>query len=192
MSIRTISTRVAYSNRWMTVREDIIERQDGSRGIYGVVEKPDFALVIPIEQDQLYLVEQYRFPVGGRFLEFPQGTLERNPAADPLEVARTELEQETGLRAGRIEYVGHLFIAYGMSNQGFHIFRATELIQGEANRDHEEQDLVVRTVSIQAFEELVRKGEIKDAATISAWALQAMTTRGLLPGDLGVRSGRVE
>ena len=81
MSIRTISTRVVYSNRWMTVREDVIQRMDGSQGIYGVVEKCDFALVIPIEQDSVYLVEQYRFTVGARFLEFPQGSWERNPSA---------------------------------------------------------------------------------------------------------------
>ena len=174
MSISTISTRVAYSNRWMTVREDVIQRTDGSRGIYSVVEKPDFVLVIPIYEEHLYLVEQYRFPVGARYLEFPQGSWERNPSADPIDVARAELQEETGLRAGRMDYVGHLFIAYGMSNQGFHVFRATQLTQGEPNLENEEQDLLVRRVPVAAFEQLVRSSEIKDAASVSAWALLAM------------------
>jgi 8-oxo-dGTP pyrophosphatase MutT (NUDIX family) len=122
------------------------------------------------------LVEQYRFPVGARFLEFPQGSWERNVSADPIEVARGELQEETGLRAGRIDYVGHLFIAYGMSNQGFHIFRATELRQGERQLENEEQDLIVKRLAIPEFEQLIRTGQIKDAASISAWALLAIRT----------------
>src|SRR5215467_7163905 len=99
MTIRTTGTRVVYSNRWMKVREDQIERADGSRGIYGVIEKPDFALIIPIDNGEVYLVEQYRLPVAGRFLEFPQGSWEQKPNADPLDIARGELQEETGLRA---------------------------------------------------------------------------------------------
>jgi ADP-ribose pyrophosphatase len=178
MSIRTVGSRVVYSNRWMKVREDQIERADGSPGIYGVIEKPDFALVIPIAGNDLYLVEQYRVPVKARFLEFPQGSWEQEPDADPLDVARGELQEETGLRAGKMEYVGHLFVAYGMSNQGCHIFRATELTQGDDKLDREEQDLIVKRTGIETFERMIREGEIKDAASIAAWALLGLKKRG--------------
>lgn len=174
MSIRTTGSRIVYKNRWMTVREDAIERADGSPGIYSVVEKPDFALIIPMEGNDLYLVEQYRYPIGKRFLEFPQGTWEQSPEADPIEVARGELQEETGLIAGQMDYIGQLFIAYGMSNQGFHIFRATELTQGEQSLEMEEQDLIVKRMPIPEFEQLIRRGEIKDAGTISAWHLLTM------------------
>jgi ADP-ribose pyrophosphatase len=171
MTIRTTSSRTVYSNRWMKVREDQIERADGSSGIYGFIEKPDFVLVIPIEKNDVYLVEQYRLPVAARFLEFPQGSWEQKPDADPLDIARGELQEETGLHAGKMEYVGHLFVAYGMSNQGCHIFCSTELTQGERNLENEEQDLIVKRVSIADFEEMIRIGRIKDAASIAAWAL---------------------
>jgi ADP-ribose pyrophosphatase len=171
MPMKTLSSRVVYQNRWMRVREDAIERADSSPGIYGVIEKPDFALIIPIENDHLYLVEQFRYPVAARFLEFPQGTWELKPEADPVEVARGELQEETGLIAGRMDYLGHLFIAYGMSNQGFHIFRATGLRQGEASLEPEEQDLTVRRMSIAEFESAILSGAIKDSGTISAWLL---------------------
>ena len=72
MTIRQLSSRVVYRNPWMTVREDEIERDNGTRGIYGVVEKCDSAIVIPIEGDDVYLVEQYRYPVGMKTLEFPR------------------------------------------------------------------------------------------------------------------------
>ena len=66
------STTVVYTNRWMTVREDKTLRHDGAEGTYGLVDKPDFALVVPYADDGFYLVEQYRYPVKGRYWEFPQ------------------------------------------------------------------------------------------------------------------------
>ncbi len=177
MTIRTTSSRTVYSNRWMKVREDQIERADGSSGIYGVIEKPDFVLVIPIEKNDVYLVEQYRLPVAGRFLEFPQGSWEQKPDADPLDIARGELQEETGLRAAKMAYVGHLFVAYGMSNQGCHIFRATELSEGERSLENEEQDLIVKRVSTADFEAMIRDGQIKDGASIAAWALLGIKGR---------------
>ncbi len=62
----TIGTREVYRNAWMTVGEDTVRRGDGSEGIYGVVDKPDFALIIPQDAGDLWLVEQYRYPVGRR------------------------------------------------------------------------------------------------------------------------------
>ena len=72
--MRVISSREVYRNPWMSVREDQVVREDGSSGTYGVVDKPDFALVIPQDQDGFWLVEQFRYPVGRRAWEFPQGS----------------------------------------------------------------------------------------------------------------------
>ena len=65
-AIEQVSSRVVYDNPWMTFREDVIRRPDGSEGIYSYVEKPDFALIIPVDRDGFHLVEQYRYPVGHR------------------------------------------------------------------------------------------------------------------------------
>ena len=78
------------------------------------------------------------------------------------------------MRAAHMEALGHLFIAYGISNQGFHVFLATGLTQGDPSPDKEEQDLIVRRMPVGEFEQCVRSGEIKDAATLSAWALLTM------------------
>ena len=59
--IETIGSRVAYQNNWMTVREDKVRRASGAEGIYGVVDKPDFVAIIPIQQGFIHLVEQYRY-----------------------------------------------------------------------------------------------------------------------------------
>ncbi len=173
--MKTIASRVVYQNRWMTVREDKIERNDGSAGIYAVVDKPPAAMIIPLEGTpaggSLYLIEQFRYPAGQRYMEFPGGAWEDNPGADPADLARGELIEETGLVAGRLDYVGFLYFAYGMSSQGFHLYCATQLVQGEATPEHTEQDLIVKQVAVAEFEQLCRDSVIKDSATIAAWAL---------------------
>jgi len=155
----------------MTLREDSIRRRDGSEGIFGVVDKADFVLVIPIDDDGFFLVEQFRYPVGGRFWEFPQGAWEEQPGVAPEEVARGELLEETGITARSLEYVGHLYEAYGYSTQGFHVFVATDLERGQQERSAEEQDLVTRHVSFADFKRMVQSQRIKDAPTLAAFAL---------------------
>ncbi|WP_224244074.1 NUDIX domain-containing protein [Hyalangium gracile] len=181
MSIKTISSREVYRNRWMTVREDAIERQDGSSGIYGVVSKPDFALIIPYENGAFHLVEQFRYPVQGRYLEFPQGMWEDQKDASPETVAAGELQEETGLVAGRMTYLGHVFNAPGYSTQGMHVFLAEELSPGPQRLSPEESDLVCRRVTVEEFEALVLEGRIKDASSLAAYGLLRMKKR-LPPG----------
>ena len=170
MTIRQLSSRVVYRNPWMTVREDEIERDNGTRGIYGVVEKCDSAIVIPIEGDDVYLVEQYRYPVGMKTLEFPQGSLERNDV-DPSAIAREELQAETGLVADTLERLGVIYIAWGYANQKTYAFLATGLRQAAAHRDAEEHDLAVRKMSLVELLHLIRDNVIKDAQTMAAWSL---------------------
>jgi hypothetical protein len=94
--IETIASKVVYENRWMKVKEDKIRRRDGSVGIYGFVDKPDFAVIIPFDGERLYLVQQYRYPVGQRQWELPQGSWEDVLDAHPEELARGELVRRQG------------------------------------------------------------------------------------------------
>lgn len=101
MAIRQTSSRTVYENRWMRVREDEVKRADGSPGIFGVVEKPDFALIIPKDEGGLWLVEQFRYPVGRRLWEFPQGSWEHDAALDHADATRRRR------RVGRDGQGGH-------------------------------------------------------------------------------------
>jgi ADP-ribose pyrophosphatase len=174
MTIETLASKEVYRNRWMTVREDAIRRPDGSTGIYGVVSKVDFVLVIPYEGGSFHLVEQYRYPVRGQSLEFPQGSWETRADAAPGVVAAGELQEETGLVAGRMTHLGHLFNAPGYSTQGMHVFLAEQLTQGPQALEQEEAGLVCTRVTVREFEGLVRQGRIKDGGTLSAYALLRM------------------
>lgn len=172
-----ISTRPVYANAWMTVREDGIRRPDGSEGIYGVVDKPTAAVVIPRDGDRLHLVEQFRYPVGARRWEFPMGTAPDRAEVDPALLAARELEEETGLRAGRMELIGDLDIAPGMSSQREHVFLATELTAGPTRREHTEQDMQTRWFTVAEFEAAVRDGGIVDAQTLAAYLLLTLFDR---------------
>lgn len=169
-----LSSRIVYTNPWMTVREDSVRRVDGSTGIYGVVEKPDFALVLPRWTGGFWLVEQYRYPVGRRAWEFPQGSWGHGVRGSAAELARHELAEETGLRAETITHVGHLFEAYGFSTQGFDVYLATDLTQGEPDREGTEQDMIHRAFSDAEIKEMVRAGDIVDAPSLAALTLYTL------------------
>lgn len=177
--IETLGTRVVYESRWMRVREDRIRYRDGAESVYGVIEKPDFVAVVPVEEDgRMHLVEQYRYSVRGRYWEIPQGAWEEKPEADPLEVARGELREETGLEAARMIHAGELFPSCGSSNQRFSVFLATGLRRGAASLEPSEQDMVTRDFPLAEVERLIREGEIKDATTVAALGL--LRLKGLL------------
>jgi len=169
--VRTLTTGVVYEDQWMRLRRDEIERRDGSRGTYAFVDKRDFALVIPAENDGFHLVEEYRYPIGRRTWSFPQGGWPSGQTGSPEELARLELSQETGLRAGGLVKLGYLHCAHGISNQGGHYWLATELESGPTEREQEEQDMRQAWVPRARFEEMIGDGLITDDSTLAAYAL---------------------
>jgi len=173
-SIETLSTREVYRNPWLALREDRILRSNGKQGIYGVVDKDDCAIIIPIGLENgvecVWLVEQYRYTVRERCLELPQGGWEMDNV-DPEELARGELKEELGLAAETMVYLGTLWIAYGFANQKQHVFLATGLTATEKEPDPEEHDLATRILSVAEFERKMLEGEIRDNCTLSAWGL---------------------
>lgn len=176
--IKKLSRRTVYKNRWMRVHEDEVQFPDGSQGIYGVVDKEDFVLIVPRHADGRYqLVQQYRYPVAARHWEFPQGSWETKPGSDAEKVALGELEEETGFRAGTLTRLGHLYEAYGFSNQGFHVFLATGLERGVVSRDREEQDMLTRAFTPEQVDELIKSGQIKDAPSLAALSLLVLSER---------------
>jgi 8-oxo-dGTP pyrophosphatase MutT (NUDIX family) len=169
-SITTLSSREVYRNHWMRLREDEILRSNGERGIYGVVEKHDAAIILPIDQGRVWLVEQFRYTIQERALELPQGGWEME-IDSPEELARGELREETGLEAAEMICLGTLWIAYGFTRQRQQVFLATGLTPIEKVPYAEEHDLVARSVAVSEFEEMMRKGAIRDGCTLAAWGL---------------------
>jgi 8-oxo-dGDP phosphatase len=180
--IRTLSSSVIYSDNWTRLRKDEIERADGARGTYAVVERDNFALIIPVENGGFHLVEEYRYPLGRRGWSFPQGSFPQGQDGTQEELARAELAQETGLRAGRLTRLGTVAVAHGMSDQYGEHWLATDLTQGEQDLEPEELGLRHAWVTREQFEAMTQDGRIVDGSTLAGYALLLMAER---RGDIG-------
>ena len=175
--IECVASREIYRNPWLVLREDDIRRPDGSRGIYSVVERKTYALVMAYDADRFRLVEQFRYPLGARRWEFPQGTAPDLAEAEPAELAKRELVEETGLRAKSFEALGQLDTAAGLTNQRGWVFLATGITEGEPQREHEEQDMRSAWFSRDDVELMIRSGVIADAQSIAAYGLFLLRRR---------------
>lgn len=169
--MRRLSSRIAYRNPWLVVREDEVALADGSTSIYGVVEKPDFAVVLPREVDGFWLVEQFRYPVGRRLWEFPQGSWSGAPQGSALDLARAELAEETGLRAEHWTHLGRLVHAQGMSPTAFDVFLAEGLSQGATDREVTESDMVHARIPDRELDAMIGDGRLADSASLAALTL---------------------
>ncbi|MFI1659874.1 NUDIX domain-containing protein [Streptomyces sp. NPDC020472] len=168
---RRTGGKVVYTNAWMRLLEDTVVHASGTPGLYAYVDKPDFALIVPRSATGFWLVEEFRYPVGGRRWSFPQGSWPEGGSGDATALARAELAEETGLSAGRLRLLGRLEIAPGMSNQGMHVFVAEELVPGSPHREATESDMVHRHFTTDEFRALVTDGGFVDAASMAALAL---------------------
>ena len=171
IAVQTLGSKQVYANAWMAVREDTIRRLDGSTGIYGVVDSPDIALILPVDGDRLHLVEQYRYPVAGRRWEFPSGTDDQRLDAGSSGLAARELREETGLVAANLIPLGTLDVAPGMFSQRCRVFLATDLTEGAPQRELEERDMRSAWFTRADVERMIHDGTITDAKSIAAYAL---------------------
>lgn len=169
--VRCRDSRVVYENPWMTLTEDTVERRDGSTGLYGVIRSRDFALVLPWDGERFHLVEQFRYPVGARLWEFPQGSVAGDGAVSPAEMAAIELEEEAGLQAGAWHHLGFLHAGYGRSSNGFDVFVAEDLRRVQTRREVEEQDMRSGTFTLDDVWRLVASGHMTDSHSLAALAL---------------------
>ena len=175
--IERLASREIYRNPWLVLREDDICRPDGSPGIYSVVDKQTYALVMPYDRNRFLLVEQFRYPLGARRWEFPGGTAPDLADAEPAELAARELREETGLCATSFEKLGQLDAAPGMTSQRGWVFLATGITEGEADREHEEQDMRSAWFPREDVEQMIRSGVIADAQSIAGYGLFLLRDR---------------
>ncbi len=166
----------------MRLRRDEIERRDGSRGAYAFVEKHDFALVIPAENDGFHLVEEYRYPIGRRTWSFPQGGWPSGETGVTRGAGPARARAgDRAASARELVRLGSLNAAHGITSQAGHYFLATGLEPGAPEREAEEQDMRQAWVSRARFEEMIGEGLITDNSTVAAYALLLLRERGRGP-----------
>jgi len=162
----TKSSRIAYENRWIRVREDQVIRPDGQPGIYGVVEVPPSVGVVAINQkDHVVLVGQWRYTLSRYMWEIPRGGSEGNP--DLLAVAKRELAEEAGIRAERWVPLGTVDVNSGITTDVQHLFLATALTPSDTHHDAEEKIDVAWHPFNHALE-MIMDGQITEVCSVAA------------------------
>lgn len=167
-----LESREVYDGRVVHLTVDRVRFPDGSEGSLELIRHPGAAAVVPFvdppgfPDPEILLLRQYRYASGGYLHEVPAG-LPDGPDEAWAECARRELAEETGYTAERIEYLTRIFTTPGFTNEVIHLFVATGLTAGRADRDPDEF-ITVRTVSFSRALEMVRAGEIVDCKTVAA------------------------
>ncbi|MDP8950073.1 MAG: NUDIX hydrolase [Actinomycetota bacterium] len=162
----TISSKQVYDNPWITVREDRVIRPDGEPGIYGVVHYKNIAVgVLAIEEDHVYLVGQYRYPLERYSWEIPEGGCPEGE--EPLRAAQRELREETGLEATRWRTLGEAYLSNSVTDECAVWFLATGLVPGERRPEGTER-IDVRRVPLRRALDMALNGEITDALSLLA------------------------
>lgn len=162
---KTLSSEVKYENPWISVREDQVIRPDGEPGIYGVVDCRIATGVLALtEENELYLVGQYRYPLHCYSWEIIEGGAELDE--DPMEACKRELQEEAGLVAAHWEPLGHeLHLTNCHSSEKGFLYVARGLMHVGDNPEGTEQ-LQVKKVPWRQAVDMVMRGEITDAFSI--------------------------
>ena len=173
---RRLSRRVAYENPWLTVWHDDVTRPDGQPGIYGVVHFANLAIgVLAIDdEDRVMLVGQYRYTMDAYSWEIPEGG--GAPDESPLEAAKRELAEETGIQAGTWRELGRAALSNSVTDEIAIFFRATDLAAGDAAPEGTEV-LQTRWVPFDEALAMTQDGRITDALSMLAIQREALNRR---------------
>lgn len=163
---KTISGEVKYDNPWIEVTEFKVINAAGNEGIYGKVHFKNLAIgIIPMDKNgNIWLVGQYRYPLDEYSWEIPEGG--GKIGVEPLDSAKRELLEETGLIANEWQEIQRLHLSNSVSDELGIIYLATDLEQKEAEPEEDEVLQIIKVPFTEAFE-MVMKGEITDSLTVA-------------------------
>jgi 8-oxo-dGTP pyrophosphatase MutT (NUDIX family) len=162
-----LAQREIYDNPWIGLTEYDVINPGGGRGIYGKVRFKSLAIgILPLDdQGNTWLVGQYRFPLNAYSWEIPEGG--GDPAVPPVESARRELLEETGLVATAWTELMEMHLSNSVTDEQAVIFLARGLDQ-RAAAPEETEKLVVRRLPFEEAYRMVERGEITDSMSVAA------------------------
>lgn len=163
----TLNSRKIYENNWIGLTEHEVINPSGGKGIYGEVHFKNLAIgILPLdEENNTWLVGQYRYPLGAYSWEIPEGGGPLHH--EPLDSAKRELMEETGLTAGSWTEIQRMHLSNSVSNELAIIYIARDLTLGIAAPEDTEQLTIKKLPFEQAFN-MVMRGEITDSMSVAA------------------------
>jgi ADP-ribose pyrophosphatase len=164
-----ISTHRLYTGRIVNLDRDTVRFPDGSTGQLEMLRHPGASAVVPLvdpitdADPRVILIRQFRHAAEDFIWEIPAGRLD--PGETPERCAERELEEEAGMRAGRLERLTTIYTTPGFTDERIHLFVAGDLTPGEQGRESDEF-MEVETRRWSAVMQMVRRGEIVDGKTL--------------------------
>lgn len=170
---RRLAHEEIYKGRVFTVERDLVRLPKGIDATMEVVRHPGSVVLLPMpDPGRVVLVKQYRYAIDRWVWELAAGTLK--PGEDPVEGALRECEEETGLAAGRAEFLGAFYPTPGYCDELMNFYRLTRLAppvgRPPASPD-EDEDLRARTFSLEEVRAMIGSGEIVDLKTVAGMLL---------------------
>lgn len=164
---KTLKSEVKYDNNWIRLTEHQVINPSGGEGIYGTVHFKNLAIgILPLDENyNTWLVGQYRYPLNAYSWEIPEGGGPFHEA--PLESARRELLEETGISAREWKEIQRMHLSNSVSDELCIIYIATDLIEGIAMPEETEQ-LVVKKLPFDEAYQMVLDGRITDSISVAA------------------------
>ncbi|MCK0093564.1 NUDIX hydrolase [Rhodococcus sp. F64268] len=174
---RTLSTQRIYTGAIVSLRVDEVTMPDGHSAHREVVEHFGAVAIVAIDdRDRLVLVHQYRHPLGRRLWELPAGLLDE-AGESPLDAAKRELAEETGLAAERWDTLVDVALSPGFTDEAVRVFVARGLSEVDRPEpEHEEADLEIHKVPLDEAVSMALRGEIVNATAV-AGILASSATR---------------
>ena len=160
------SSRRVFEGKVLALDVDEVEEPGGIRAVREVVRHRGSVAVLPVHEDgRVVLVRQYRYAVNDEVWEVPAGRLD--PGETPEEGAAREMEEEVGLRAGRLDLLVSLYTTPGFCDEVIHVFRGTQLAAVPPRPEADER-IEARIVTREEASAMIRRGEIREAKTLVA------------------------
>jgi 8-oxo-dGTP pyrophosphatase MutT (NUDIX family) len=164
---KIIDEQEVYDNNWIRLTHYNVINPSGGKGVYGKVHFKNRAIaIVPIDEEMnTYLVGQFRFTINQYSWEVPEGGCPLKE--EPLEAAKRELLEETGLRAENWQHVLDVYLSNSVSDELGKVFIATNLTQHQAQPEETEQ-LQLKKIPLQQAFDMVDEGKITDSLAVAA------------------------
>lgn len=160
---KKLSSKQIFDGVVVKLYVDDVELPNGKKAIREIVRHPGAVCVIPVDENgDVIMVKQFRYPFSEVLLEIPAGKLELGE--DPLDAVKRELEEESGVVADKVEYIGTMYTTVAILDEKIHMYLATGLTYKNAHPD-EEEFLEVVKIPLKELVQMVMDGKIPDSKT---------------------------
>lgn len=169
---KTLREEIRYENEWIRVEHHEVLKPNKESGIYGKVHFKNTAIaILPIDQDgNTYLVGQYRYTINAYSWELPEGGCLHEL---PLEAAKRELKEETGLTAAKWTFLGEQYLSNSVTDEKSMMYLAENLTM-KASEPESTEILQIKKIPVQKAIQMALNGEIKDILSVTTLLTYAL------------------